>query len=68
MINMPMKVAFPIGILLFSIIFRVYVYFIMNRESHLFSLFLNISLFLIGGAFILIVFYNKDIKNYLKNK
>lgn len=65
---MPMKVAFPIGVLLISIVFRVYVYFIMNRESHLFSLFLNISLFLIGGAFILIFLYNKDIKNYLKNK
>jgi uncharacterized membrane protein len=68
MINMPMKVAFPIGVLLISIVFRVYVYFIMNRESHLFSLFLNISLFLIGGAFILIFLYNKDIKDYLKNK
>jgi uncharacterized membrane protein len=65
---MPMKVAFPIGVLLISIVFRVYVYFIMNRESHLFSLFLNISLFLIGGAFILIFLYNKDIKDYLKNK
>ena len=65
---MPIKVALPMGLMFISIILRVYVYFIMNRESQLFSLFLNISLFLIGGSFILIFIYKKDIKNYLQNK